>query len=74
VSLSCAAMPPYRFAVHNGHRHDDQERTELPSDEAAREEVLQVIRSPRDKAAWLHVAESWLKLAQELEPRPTKRK
>jgi hypothetical protein len=37
-------MPPYLFAVHNGHRHDDQEGTELPNDEAAREEALQVIR------------------------------
>jgi uncharacterized protein DUF6894 len=38
-------MPLYRFALHNGHRLDDEEATEfLPDDEAAREEAFQIIR------------------------------
>ena len=38
-------MPLYRFALHNGHRLDDEEAAEfLPDDEAAREEALQIIR------------------------------
>jgi hypothetical protein len=38
-------MPLYHFALHNGHRLDDQEAAELlPDDEAAREEALQIIR------------------------------
>jgi len=37
-------MPLYHFAVHNGHRLDDPEATELlPDDEAARERAVQVI-------------------------------
>jgi hypothetical protein len=37
-------MPLYRFALHNGHRLDDEEATEfLSDDEAAREEALQII-------------------------------
>ena len=35
------AMPLYAFSLHNGHRLDEQEATELlPDDEAAREEAL----------------------------------
>jgi hypothetical protein len=38
------AMPLYQFALHNGHRLDDQEATVfLPDDRAAREEALQII-------------------------------
>lgn len=38
-------MPLYRFALHNGHRLDDEEAAEfLADDEAAREEALQIIR------------------------------
>jgi hypothetical protein len=38
-------MPLYSFALHNGHRLDDEEAAEfLPDDEAAREEALQIIR------------------------------
>ena len=38
-------MPLYCFALHNGHRLDAEEATELlPDDEAAREEALQIIR------------------------------
>ena len=36
-------MPLYRFALHNGHRLDDEEASELPDDEAARQEALQII-------------------------------
>jgi hypothetical protein len=36
-------MPLYRFAVRNSHWHDDPGGTELPDDEAAPEEALQVI-------------------------------
>jgi hypothetical protein len=37
-------MPIFRFAVHNGHWHDDPEGTELPDDAAARDEALKIIR------------------------------
>jgi hypothetical protein len=38
------AMPLYQFALHNGHRLDDQEATEfLPDDKAALEQALQII-------------------------------
>jgi hypothetical protein len=37
-------MPLYRFAVHNSHRHDDPEGTELFDDGAARDEALKIIR------------------------------
>jgi hypothetical protein len=38
-------MPLYAFSLHNCHRLDDQEATELLSDDkAAREEALQIIR------------------------------
>jgi hypothetical protein len=38
------AMPLYAFSLHNGHRLNEQEATELlPDDEAAREEALQII-------------------------------
>jgi hypothetical protein len=44
VPLSYGVLPLYRFAVHSSHRYDVPEGTELPDDEAAREEALQVIR------------------------------
>jgi hypothetical protein len=41
-------MPLYRFALHNGHRLDDEEAAEfLADDEAARQWGLQVIRDLR---------------------------
>jgi hypothetical protein len=37
-------MPLYRFALHKGHRLDDQEATEfLLNDKAAREQPLQIM-------------------------------
>jgi hypothetical protein len=37
-------MPLYQFALHNGHRLDDQEAAEfLPDDKAALEQALQII-------------------------------
>jgi hypothetical protein len=37
-------MPLYTFAIHNGHRLDDEAATEFCSDdEAARREALQII-------------------------------
>lgn len=48
-------MPLYRFAIHNGHRIDDPEATELlPDDDAAREAALQIIRDfkKNNRAGW----------------------
>ena len=48
-------MPRYRFIVHNSHRHDDPEETELPDDEAARVEARQIIRELKqnnDEGRW----------------------
>jgi hypothetical protein len=43
-------MPLYQFALHNGHRLDDQEATEfLPDDRAAREEALQIIHDLKEQ-------------------------
>ena len=54
-SIIVPAMPLYHFAVHNGHRLDDPEATELlVDDEAAREQALQVIRDLKrnNETAW----------------------
>jgi hypothetical protein len=48
-------MPLYHFAAYNGRRLDDPEAAEdLPDDQAAREEALQVIRDLKknNRTAW----------------------